>query len=69
MPGGETIAAVAFYLGVASLVVGAMLSARRTIERQPGRSGPGLALVGVGLAGIAFAVVVFATGPRGVLPF
>ncbi|GAC1307675.1 MAG: hypothetical protein NVS2B3_13440 [Vulcanimicrobiaceae bacterium] len=69
MPGGETVAAVAFYLGVGALVVGAMLSARQAIELRPGRSTPGLALVGIGAAGIAIAVFVFARGPRGVLPF
>ena len=69
MAGAETVAAVVFYLGVAALVVGAMLSARRTIERHSGRSTPGLALACIGVAGIAVAVVVFARGPRGVLPF
>lgn len=69
MPVGETIAAIVFYLGVTALVIGAMLSARRAIERRPGRSVPGLTLVGIGIAGIAIAVLVFATGPRGVLPF
>ena len=34
MKNGETIAAIVFYLGVAALVVGAMLSARRAIERR-----------------------------------
>ena len=69
MPVGETIAAIVFYLSVAALVVGAMLSARRAIERLPGRSTTGFALVGLGVVGIAIAVVVFATGPRTVLPF
>lgn len=69
MKNGETIAAIVFYLGVASLVVGAMLAARRAIERVPGRDPFALGLVGAGLVGIAIAVAIFATGPRGVLPF
>lgn len=70
MKNGETIAAIAFYLGVAALVVGAMLAARGAIER--GRGGPNpraIGLIATGLVGIAVAVLIFATGPRGVLPF
>lgn len=69
MAASESIAAIVFYLGVAALVVGAMLAARRAIERLPGRSTLGLALLAFGALGIASAVALFATGPRGMLPF
>ncbi len=70
MKNGETIAAIAFYLGVAALAVGAMLAARGAIERRGGGvDRRAIGLVALGLLGIAGAVVVFATGPRGVLPF
>lgn len=70
MKNGETIAAIVFYLGVAALVVGAMLSARRAIERRgAGVDRRALALLALGCVGIVSAVVVFATGPRCVLPF
>lgn len=70
MKNGETIAAIAFYLGVAALAIGAMLAARGAIERRgDGVDRRAIGLVVVGMVGIAGAVVVFATGPRGVLPF
>lgn len=70
MKAGETLSAIAFYLGVAALAVGAMLAARGTIEGRGRRpDGRALGLIGIGFAGIALAVVVFATSPRGVLPF
>jgi len=65
----ETLAAGAFYLGVAALVVGAIRAARSAIEGPRRRGTPGFALIGAGIAGIAVAVAVFATGPRHVLPF
>lgn len=70
MPVSETIAAIVFYLGVAALVVGAILSARRAIEhRRDGSSRVGIGAIVVGLVAIVIAVSIFATGPRGVLPF
>lgn len=70
MKNGETFAAIAFYLGVAALAVGAMLAARGAIERRgTGPDRRAIGLIACGLAGIGLAVVIFATGPRGVLPF
>jgi len=70
MPGGETIAASVFYLGLAAFVVGTMLAAQRAIERRGARPcRRAFALIAGGLVGILAAIAIFATGPRGVLPF
>jgi hypothetical protein len=67
---GETFAAIAFYLGVAALVVGAMLAARGAIEKRGvGVDRRVIGLIAGGFLGIGVAVAIFATGPHGVLPF
>lgn len=68
MPGGETAAAILFYIALALLVWGAVRKARATIERHAGGPLDNI-LLACGGAGLALAVAIFATGPRRLLPF
>jgi hypothetical protein len=64
----ESVAAVAFYLGLGALLLGAVRVARARIEGQP-RDRLGLTAIALALACFAIAVAIFARGPKGVLPF
>ncbi len=63
------MAAIAFYLGVASLTAGTMLAARHAIERRSGLDRRAVRLIVAGIVAITISVAVFAAGPRGMLPF
>jgi hypothetical protein len=65
----ESIAAIAFYGGLAALVFGAVRLARASLERQRHRDGLGLIAIALGAACCSIAVIIFSSGPKGVLPF
>ncbi len=65
----ESIAATAFYVGLAALVFGAIRLARASLERKRGRDAVGIAALALGALCFVVAVGIFVTGPRGVLPF
>jgi hypothetical protein len=65
----ESAAAAAFYAGLGLAVWGAIVLARRAVERRPAGARRGAMLLAAGLAAIAFALAVYVTGPRRVLPF
>jgi hypothetical protein len=68
MSNATSLAAIAFYLGVAGLGVGAIRLARAAIERR-GRDALGLGIVSFGAIAIGVAIALFVTGPREALPF
>jgi hypothetical protein len=65
----ESIAAVAFYVGLAALVFGAIRLARMSLERRHGRDTLGITAISLGAACLVTAVIIFGLGPRGILPF
>lgn len=65
----ESIAAIAFYVGLAALVFGSIRLARASLERRQGRDKLGIGALALGVICFVIAVCVFVTGPRGVLPF
>ncbi len=65
----EGLAAALFYVGLALAVTGAIVLARRVVERQTGGSRLGIVLVAIGLVGLALSIGMYVTGPRRMLPF
>jgi len=67
MSASESVATIAFYVGLVALCAGAIIGARGAVERTGARAA--LPLVIVGAVGIALALAVYAQGPRKMLPF
>ncbi len=67
MTASESIAAIAFYAGLAAFAGGAIVGARGAVERKPARIA--IPLLVLGALGIAAALLVYANGPRRMLPF
>ncbi len=65
----EGLAAALFYVGLALAVGGAIVLARRVVERNTGGSRLGIVLLALGLVGLAVSIVIYVTGPRRMLPF
>ncbi len=65
----EGLAAALFYVGLALSVGGAIVLARRVVERRSGGSRLGLVLLAIGLVGLAISIGIYVAGPRRMLPF
>ncbi len=69
MNASEGLAAALFYVGLALSVGGAIVLARRAVERRSGASRLGVALLAIGLVWLALSIGMYVTGPRRMLPF
>jgi hypothetical protein len=69
MKATEGLAAALFYVGLALSVGGAIVLARRAVERRSGGGRLGIVLLAIGLAGLAISIGIYVTGPRRMLPF
>ncbi len=63
----ESIAAVAFYVGLIALCAGAIVGARAAVERT--KAPLAIPLLAIGAIALAGALIAYANGPRGLLPF
>lgn len=64
----DSLAAGAFYVGLAGCIFGLIRVLRASIERQT-RDRVGLASLAIGAVFVVVAIAVYLTGPKTVLPF
>ncbi len=65
----ESVAAGLFYVASALAVGGAIVLARRAVERRNGGARLGIVLLCIGVAGLSASIAIYVTGPRRMLPF